>query len=113
MIKEKMPEKVIVNVLDMLRLVLILLAFPTLQSTAKQSIQLRVDLSLLLQHVEQQLVLGGTVNLCLLQPALHNLQLRILLSRLQTLTATTQQKTVINYFLLLVYLKNSQRQRRL
>lgn len=87
--KQRCLIKVIV--LDMLGPVLILLGFQTLQSTAQQGIQLWVDLSFLLQHVEQQLVLGGTVNLCLLQPALHNLQLGILLSCLQTLTVTTQQ----------------------
>lgn len=59
--------------------------FPTLQSAAQQSVQLWVDLRFLLQHVEQQLVLGGAVDLSLLQPALHHLQLRVLLSRLQTL----------------------------
>ena len=63
-----------------------LLVFPTLQSAAQQSVQLWVNLSFLLQHVEQQLVLGGAVDLSLLQPALHHLQLGILLSRLQTLT---------------------------
>lgn len=61
---------------------------PTLQGAAQQSVQLRVDLSFLLQHVEQQLVLGGAVDLRLLQPALHHLQLRVLLSSLQTLTPT-------------------------
>lgn len=65
--------------------------FPTLQGAPQQSVQLRVDLSLLLQHVEQQLVLGGAVDLGLLQPALHHLQLGLLLRRLQTLTKTTQQ----------------------
>lgn len=68
-----------------------LLAFPTLQGAAQQSVQLWVDLSFLLQHVEQQLVLGGAVDLRLLQPALHHLQLGILLRRLQTLTVTTPQ----------------------
>lgn len=62
------------------------LLFPTLQSAAQQSVQLRVDFCFLLQHVEQQLVLGGAVYLRLLQPTLHHLQLGILLSRLQTLT---------------------------
>ena len=57
----------------------------TLQSVPQRSVQLRVGLSFLLQHVEQQLVLGGTVDLCLFQPALHHLQLRLLLSCLQTL----------------------------
>lgn len=58
---------------------------PTLQGAAQQGVQLRVDLSLLLQHVEEQLVLGGAVDLGLLQPALHHLQLGVFLSRLQTL----------------------------
>lgn len=78
--------------LDMLGLTISLI--PTLQSAAQQSIQLRVDLRLLLQHVEQQLVLGGTVDLCLLQPALHHLQLGFLLRRLQTLMASKQQEII-------------------
>lgn len=61
------------------------LAFPTLQGAAQQGVQLWVDLSLLLQHVEEQLVLGGAVDLRLLQPPLHHLQLGVLLSRLQAL----------------------------
>lgn len=64
------------------------LPFLTLQSAAKQGIELWVDLSFFLQHVEEQLVLGGAVDLSLLQPALHHLQLGILLSRLQALTET-------------------------
>lgn len=62
-----------------------LAAFPTLQSAAQQGIQLWVDLGLLLQHVEEQLVLGGAVYLRLLQPPLHHLQLGVLLSCQQTL----------------------------
>lgn len=68
---------------------------PTLQGTPQQSVQLRVDLSLLLQHVEQQLVLGGAVDLRLLQPALHHLQLGVLLRRLQTLRATAVKLAVM------------------
>lgn len=63
---------------------------PTLQGVAQQGVQLWVDLSLFLQHVEEQLVLGGAVYLRLLQPALHHLQLGIFLSRLQTLTVKEQ-----------------------
>lgn len=55
------------------------IASPTLQGAPQQSVQLWVDFSLLLQHVEQQLVLGGAVDLRLLQPALHHLQLGVLL----------------------------------
>lgn len=55
------------------------LGFLTLQSVAQQSLQLWVDLCLLLQHVEEQLVLCGAVDLSLLQPALHHLQLGVLL----------------------------------
>lgn len=62
------------------------LPFPTLQRAAKQSVQLWVDLRFLLQHVEQQLVLGGAIDLRLLQSALHHLHLGILLSRQQPLT---------------------------
>lgn len=89
-----MTEKVIV--VDMLRLVLISLVSPTLQSAAQQGVQLWVDLGLFLQHVEQQLVLGGAVDLCLLQPALHNFQLGVLLSRLQTLTVTTRTRDTLS-----------------
>lgn len=64
----------------------------TLQSAAQQGVQLRVDLSLLLEHVEEQLVLRGAVDLGLLQPALHHLQLGVLLSRLQTLSPGTAER---------------------
>lgn len=63
--------------------------FPTLQGAAQQGVELWVDLSFLLQHVEEQLVLCGAVDLSLLQPALHHLELGILLSRLQTLPQHT------------------------
>lgn len=92
MIKDVMIKKV--SVLDMLRPAFTRQCFPTLQSAAQQSVQLRVDLSFLLQHVEQQLVLGGAVDLCLLQSALHHLQLRILLRCLQTLTMATHSRQV-------------------
>lgn len=69
-----------------------LLAPATLQSAAQQGVQLRVDLSFLLEHVEEQLVLRGAVDLCLLQPALHHLQLGVLLSRLQTLSPGTAER---------------------
>ena len=94
------------TVLDVLRPVSVCCFFPTLQCAAQKRIKLRVDLSFLLQHVEQQLVLGGAVDLSLLQPALHHLQLGVFLSRLQTLTRTTQQKTEIT--LLTVCLVNRQ-----
>lgn len=67
---------------------------PTLQGAAQQGVQLRVDLRLLLQHVEQQLVLGGAVDLRLLQPALHHLQLGVLLRRLQTLKGAERESLV-------------------
>lgn len=79
-------EKTKVIVIGMLRPVEACCPFPTLQSAAQQSVQLRVDLRLLLQHVEQQLVLGGAVDLGLLQRALHHLHLGVLLGRQQTLT---------------------------
>lgn len=85
MAKEMMIKKKVI-VIDMLRPLVLPSAFPTLQGAAQQGVQLRVDLCLLLQHVEQQLVLGGAVDLGLLQPALHHLQLGLLLRRLQTLT---------------------------
>lgn len=64
----------------------------TLQSAAQQGVQLRVDLSFLLEHVEEQLVLRGAVDLRLVQPALHHLQLGVLLSRLQTLSPGTAER---------------------
>lgn len=65
----------------------------TLQGAAQQGVQLRVDLGFLFEHVEEQLVLCGAVDLSLLQPALHHLELRLLLSSLQTLTPNTQVST--------------------
>lgn len=57
----------------------------TLQSIPKQCIQLWIELGFLLQHVEQQLVLSGAIDLSLFQPALHHLDLRLLLSCLEPL----------------------------
>lgn len=62
-----------------------LLASITLQSVPQQSVQLRVELGLLLQHVEEQLVLRGAGDLRLLQPALHHLHLGLTLGGLQAL----------------------------
>jgi len=65
---------------------------PTLQSVPQQRIQFRVKLCLLFQHVEEQLVLSGTVDLSLLESPLQHLYLRFLLSSLQTLKACSQDE---------------------
>ncbi len=65
---------------------------PTLQSVPQQRIQFWVKLCLLFQHVEEQLVLGGTVDLSLLETPFHHLYLRFLLSSLQTLKAHNQDE---------------------
>lgn len=57
----------------------------TLQGVPKQRVQLRVELGLLLQHVEEQLVLCGASDLRLLEPALHHLHLGLTLGGLQAL----------------------------
>lgn len=57
----------------------------TLQCIPQQCVQLRVELSLLLQHVKEQLVLCGAGDLRLLQPAFHHLHLRLPLGCLETL----------------------------
>lgn len=64
----------------------------TLQSVPQQGVQLRVELRLLLQHVKEELVLGGARDLRLLQPALHHLHLRLLLGGLQTLHRSQRQQ---------------------
>ncbi len=60
-------------------------AVVTLQRVPQQCVQLRVELGLLLQHVEEQLVLCGAGDLRLLQPALHHLHLRLSLGCLEPL----------------------------
>lgn len=57
----------------------------TLQGVSQQRVQLWVELGLLLQHVEEQLVLRGAGDLCLLQTALHHLHLGLPLGGLETL----------------------------
>lgn len=57
----------------------------TLERVPEQRVQLGVELGFLLQHVKEQLVLGGAGDLRLLQPALHHLHLRLPLGGLEAL----------------------------